>query len=59
MSDKSSGSGGIGFFGLLQLAFIVLKLIKVIDWSWFWVLTPIWVGVIIFVIFLIWLIKHT
>lgn len=32
--------GGIGFFGLLQLAFIVLKLCKVITWSWFQVLSP-------------------
>jgi hypothetical protein len=39
--SKSSSSGGIGFFGLLTVAFIVLKLCGVIDWSWFWVLSPI------------------
>lgn len=39
-SSKSSSSGGIGFVGLLQLAFIVLKLVGVISWSWFWVLSP-------------------
>lgn len=32
---------GIGFTGLLTIAFIVLKLSNVIDWSWFWVLSPI------------------
>ena len=32
--------GGIGFFGLLCLIFIVLKLTHVIDWSWGWVLLP-------------------
>lgn len=32
---------GIGFTGLLTIAFIVLKLLNVIDWSWFWVLSPI------------------
>ena len=40
MSDNTSHSGGIGFFGLLTIVFIILKLTKVIDWSWFWVLSP-------------------
>jgi len=26
------------------LAFIVLKLAEVIDWSWWWVLSPLWIG---------------
>lgn len=38
-STKGS-SGGIGFTSLLTVAFIVLKLCHVIDWSWFWVLSP-------------------
>ena len=47
MSDKSSGSsGGVGFFGLLQIVFIVLKLCHVIEWSWLWVLAPTWIGLI-------------
>ena len=33
-------SDGIGFFGLLTLLFIGLKLTNYIDWSWFWVLSP-------------------
>ena len=33
-------SGGIGFFGLLQLIFITLKLLRVINWSWLIVLLP-------------------
>lgn len=33
---------GIGFFGLLGVAFIVLKLTGVIAWSWWWVLAPLW-----------------
>lgn len=44
MEDKKAtagaGAGGIGFCGLLTIAFIVLKLLHVIDWSWFWVLSP-------------------
>lgn len=48
MSDKSgssSSSGGIGFVGLLAIAFIVLKLTGYIDWAWAWVLSPIWISV--------------
>lgn len=47
MSDKSSSSassGGIGFLGLLAVLFIGLKLTGYIDWSWWWVLAPIWAG---------------
>lgn len=37
-------AGGIGFVGLLTIAFVVLKLCKVIDWSWWWVWSPIWIS---------------
>ena len=41
MSDKvETSSSGIGFCGLLTIVFIVLKLVGVINWSWFWVLSP-------------------
>jgi hypothetical protein len=43
-SSSSSSSSGIGFAGLLTIAFIVLKLTDVIDWSWWWVLSPLWIG---------------
>ena len=50
MSKKvsSSSSGGIGFVGLLTIAFIILKLTDVIDWSWWWVLSPIWITILLF-----------
>lgn len=38
-------SFGIGFTGLLTISFIVLKLTKVITWSWWWVLSPLWIPV--------------
>jgi hypothetical protein len=45
MSDKSSSSsGGTGFVGLLTLLFIGLKLTNHIDWSWWWVVSPIWIS---------------
>jgi len=49
MTDNSTSSGGIGFVGLLTVAFIVLKLTGVIAWSWWWVLAPVWIGAIIVV----------
>ena len=43
-SNKSSASGGVGFCGLLTVAFIVLKLTGYISWSWLWVLSPLWIS---------------
>lgn len=50
MSENSSSnsSGGIGFVGLLTIAFIVLKLTGYIDWSWWWVWSPVLIGSAIF-----------
>lgn len=45
MSQNNNTSGGIGFTGLLAIVFIILKLTKVIDWSWWWVLSPIWIPI--------------
>lgn len=57
MSDKvvvRSSGGGIGFCGALAILFIALKLLNQITWSWWWVLSPIWIPfVIIFVVLLV------
>jgi hypothetical protein len=54
MSDKSSAaSGGIGFGGLLTILFIALKLTHVINWSWWWVLSPIWISPLLVIAFVI------
>lgn len=51
MDDKSNASGGgITFLGVLQIVFIVLKLCKVINWSWWLVLIPLWIELIISII---------
>jgi len=48
MSESSNNaSGGIGFFGMLTILFIGLKLTGYIDWSWFWVLSPTLIPLII------------
>lgn len=44
MTQKTNNSGGIGFIGLLTILFIGLKLTGYINWSWLWVLSPIWIS---------------
>lgn len=51
-SSSSSSSGGIGVFGLLGVAFVVLKLLGVINWSWWWVTLPFWGGAVLFLLIL-------
>ena len=54
MKDKSNNkSTGLTFTSALQILFIALKLIGVIKWSWFWVLSPIWLNIIIVIILLV------
>lgn len=43
-SSSTSQSGGVGFAGLLTIVFIVLKLTGVVAWSWWWVLSPMWIS---------------
>lgn len=52
-AKASATASGIGFFGLLTIVFIVLKLIGVINWSWFWVLFPFFVPVLFVILFLV------
>ena len=40
----------MGLIGWIQLAFIVLKLLGQIDWSWWWVLSPLIIGIILVII---------
>ncbi len=56
---ENNSSGGIGFIGLLTVLFVALKLTGFIGWSWWWVLSPLWitsllavVGIFIFVMFM-------
>ena len=50
----------IGFFGLLQIVLIVLKITEQIDWSWLWIFTPVYlwlVTVIVLICLVSWLNK--
>jgi hypothetical protein len=42
MADKTTSSG-ISLCSLLTVAFVVLKLCGTIGWSWWWVLSPLWI----------------
>ena len=48
--SRENSSGGIGFIGLLTILFIALKLLNQINWSWWWVLSPIWISAILFIV---------
>jgi hypothetical protein len=49
--EKSKG--GIGVTSILFLIFLTLKLTNNIDWSWWWVTSPIWIPVcIVLIVFL-------
>lgn len=48
MSNNTTASGGVGFFGLLTVLFIGLKLTDHVDWSWAWVLGPLWIPTTVF-----------
>jgi hypothetical protein len=49
--NMANSNGGIGLGGLLTVLFVGLKLGHVIDWSWWWVLSPLWIGAALFLVF--------
>ena len=58
MNKESSASGGLGILGVVQIIFIVLKLLGVgtiATWSWATVLIPLWIelGIIAFIIIVV------
>ena len=64
-NKNSNIYNGIGFFGLLQVVFIALKVTKIINWSWWLVFLPTWIDlglclivIIITLIFVTWVNKN-
>lgn len=45
--SSSGDARPVGFAGALTITFVVLKLTGVIDWSWVWVLSPVWIPLVI------------
>lgn len=58
-ANNNSNSGGIGFVGLLTVLFIALKLTHNISWSWWWVLSPLWIstGLVIVILLIVLLVE--
>ena len=52
-NNKQTARTGISFTGALTLIFITLKLTNVIDWSWWWVLAPLWIPFALIIAFVI------
>ena len=50
MEKKSSG---LGILDVLLIVFIVLKLIGVIYWGWLWVLSPLWISILIVLVMIV------
>lgn len=53
MSKSSNNGSTISFIGLLTVLFVGLKLGKVIAWSWWWVLSPLWIPIALALVVLI------
>ena len=53
MSQQNNSTSGIGFTGLLTIVFIVLKLLGKITWSWWWVISPMWISTLFVLLILI------
>lgn len=64
-SKTSYAGGGVNFLGLLTSLFVGLKLTNHIDWSWWWVLAPLWLPLSVFVfvlsliLLIVWLDERT
>lgn len=57
MKQENHNHAGVGFFGLLTLLFIALKLLGVIRWSWWFVLAPSYfpLTIVLNILFIYWL----
>lgn len=51
--SESAGGTGIGFCEVLGIVFVVLKLVGVIDWSWWLVLLPIYGPLVLVIVFIL------
>jgi len=54
MNQKNNNRNtGVGIGVVLQILFIAFKLTDIITWSWFWVLSPMWIYGFIILLYLI------
>lgn len=48
--ENNKKSNGVGCLGVVLIVFVILKLCGLIQWSWFWVLSPLWIPILIVVV---------
>jgi uncharacterized protein (DUF983 family) len=53
MAEVKNNSNGISFMGFLTLLFVGLKLTNYIAWSWWWVLSPLWISVLVWIVIVV------
>ena len=53
MNKNNTSTSGLGLASVLTIVFIVLKLVGTINWSWWWVLSPLWISAGLWLILLI------
>lgn len=42
----------IGFIGILTIVFVLLRAFNIINWSWWWVFSPLWISTLIIIFIL-------
>ena len=52
-NNNTVTTSGATFCDLLAIVFIILKLTHVVEWSWLWVLAPIWIPLALVLIVII------
>jgi hypothetical protein len=45
--DNNNSSSGVGPLSVIFIVFLILRLTSVIDWSWWWISAPIWIGAVL------------
>lgn len=52
-TSNNSSAGGMGLASVLTVVFVTLKLLDKIDWSWWWVLSPLWISLALFLVIIL------
>jgi len=52
MNIKTYLIGNYTIDGLLFIIFFILKLCEIVNWSWWFVTAPLWIPIIMFILFL-------
>lgn len=51
--NTNNAAGGVGLLDVILVVFVILKLAGVVTWSWWVVLIPLWIGLILIIIYIV------